>query len=133
MPPPGFQRFAWHLPCVTGALPAVALVLSPRVGGFAYILRVCGLFIWSILKIQQFLPLPQPPLVFIARSYGDLSSWSWNPSLCHLAWGWDYLLSRYPSQFLSTTWEHGSAHAATTATSLCHTESPCLHPSYQFG
>ena len=28
---------------------------------------------------------PGPPLAFIARSYGDLSSWCWNPGLCVLA------------------------------------------------
>ena len=64
-----------HFPFVTGALPAVALVVNPRVGGFAYILSLCGPFKQTLLKIQQFLLPPQPPLVFTARSYGDLSSW----------------------------------------------------------
>ena len=37
----------------------------------------CGPFKRSLLRILQCLPLPQPPLVFAARSYGDLSSWHW--------------------------------------------------------
>ena len=72
IPLPGFWLFAWHLPIsghftyflyVTGTLPAVALVLNPRVNGFTYILRPHGPFKWSLLEIQQFLPSPQPPLV----------------------------------------------------------------------
>ena len=66
------------------------------------------------------------PLVFIARSYKDLSSWHWNPGLCGLAWGWDSLLPRHPSWSLSTTRECGTAHAAAVTTSPCHTMFPCL-------
>ena len=29
------------------------------------------------------LPQPQFPLVFTARSYGELTSWHWNPGLCN--------------------------------------------------
>ena len=76
-----------HSLYVTGTLPGVALVLNPRVGRFAYILKPCGLFKWSFLTIWQFLPSPQSPLIFTARSYGDLSSWCWNPKCCSLAWG----------------------------------------------
>ena len=97
---PGCHTFSSHFthsPYVTSALLAIALVLNPRVGGFVYVLRPCGPFKQSFLKIQQFLPLPQLPLVFIGRSYGDLSSWCWNPGLCGLAWGWDCSLPRYPS------------------------------------
>ena len=49
--------------------------------------NICRPFKWSLLKIWQFLLPPQPPLVFIARIYKDLSSWCWNPGLCGLAWG----------------------------------------------
>ena len=73
--------------CATGALPAVTLVLNPRVGGFTYILRPCGPFKWSFLKIWQFLPSPQSPLVFTARSHENLFSQCWNPWLCSLALG----------------------------------------------
>ena len=52
-----------------------------------------------------------PPLVFITRSYGDLSSWHWNPGLCGLMWGWDSPLLRYPSGFLSTRHGCGTAHS----------------------
>ena len=37
---------------------------------------------------------PQSPLVFTARSYGDFSSWHWNPGLGGLIWGWDTSLLR---------------------------------------
>ena len=103
-----------YSPDVTGAFPAIALVLNPRGGGFAYILSLCGSFNQSLLKTWQFLPPPQPPLVLTARSYGDLSFWHWNPELCCLAWSWDCLLLRYPSRFLSTTHECGTTHSATT-------------------
>ena len=90
---------------VTSPTPYMQLVpfqLNPRVGGFVYILRLYGHFKWSLLKIQQFFPPPQPPLGSIARSYGDLSSWCWIPRLFSLAWCWDRWLPRYPSRFLST-------------------------------
>ena len=45
------------------------------------------------------LPQPQCPLVFVARSYGDFSSWPWSPG----QGGFDPWLLRYPSWFLSTT------------------------------
>ena len=109
-----------HSPYVTGALPAVALVLNPRVGGFAYIVTPCGPFKWSLLKIWQFFPLSQPPLVFIARSYEDLSSWLWNPGLCSLAWGWDRSLLI----FIHHTWCGTTCPASVT--SLGHTGSPRL-------
>ena len=122
MPLPGFLRFAWHLACAIGTFPAVALVLNPSGGGSSYILSLCGLFKQSVLKIQQFLLLLQTPPVFTARSYGDLSSWCWNPGICSLAWGWDHWLSRYPSWFLPTTHECGTACSAATI-SLRHTAS----------
>ena len=98
------------------------------VNGLVCVLRPCGPFKWSFLNIWPFLLPPQPPLVFIARSYGDLSSRHWNPGLCGLAWGWDHSLSRYPSQFLFNTCECGTAHdgSATVAPSPCHTSSPHL-------
>ena len=37
---------------------------------------------------------PQSVLVFTARSYGDLSSWHWNPKLGGPVWGWNPLLLR---------------------------------------
>ena len=45
---------------------------------------VCGFFKRSCLGLQKFLLLTQSPLVFAARSYGDLSSWHWNPGLSGL-------------------------------------------------
>ena len=38
----------------------VALVLSPRVGGFGYVLRLCGPFKQSFLKVPQFFCHPNP-------------------------------------------------------------------------
>ena len=145
---PGFWMFAQHspisshftpLPYVTGTLPAVALLVNPRVGGFVYVLSLCGPFKWTLLRNWQFLLPPQPPLVFTSRSYGDLSFWCWNPGLCVLVWGWDSLLPRCPSGFLSTTWDRGTAHSVVTA-SRCYTVSPFLsvlvlhlRPSYPSG
>ena len=102
---PVFWMFAWHLPIsslfihspyATGTLTDVALPVNLRKGEFAYILRSCRTFKQSLLKIQQFLPPPQLLLLFIARSYGDLSSQCWNSRLCSLAWVWDHSLPRYP-------------------------------------
>ena len=67
----------------TGALPAVALVLKPRGSESA---EVISKAFAGLLRILQFLLLPQPPLVFRYRSYGDLSSWHWNPGLGGLLW-----------------------------------------------
>ena len=50
------------------------------------------------MGLQKFLPLIQSLLVLAARSFGDLSSWHWNPRLGGLASGWDSLLPRYPSR-----------------------------------
>ena len=77
-------------------------------------------------EIWQFLVPPTPPMVFIARSYGDLSTCSWKPGLCGLAWGWDCLLPRYPFWFLSTKWECGTVHSTTATASPCHTTSLCF-------
>ena len=54
-----------HSPYAIGIPAAVALVLNPRMGGFVYILRPC-------IRDWQFLPPPQSPLVFTARSYAAL-------------------------------------------------------------
>ena len=42
---------------------------------------MCALFKRNCLELQLFLLPTQSPLVFSARSYGDLSSWHWNPGL----------------------------------------------------
>ena len=42
-------------------------------------------------------PQPQSPLVFAARSYGDFSSWHWNPGMGGLVCGWALLLSERTS------------------------------------
>jgi hypothetical protein len=64
---PGTCRVSSHLTHSlygTGTLSAVALVLTPRVGGFRSVVRPCGPFSGSLLKIQQFLLPPQSPLIF---------------------------------------------------------------------
>ena len=119
---------------MTDSLPAGALVLNPRVGGFAYILRPCKPCKRSFLKIWQFPPLPQPPLLYIARSNGDLSSWCWSPGLCSLAWGWDCSLL-FPI-FIHHTWMWDHLCPFCHCFSMPHTSphlsnpSPCLCPSY---
>ena len=72
-----------HFTCslhATSALPTVALVLNPRVGGSTQMLSPCRPFKQSLLNIQQFLLLPQLPLVFTARIWGfiflSLESWA---------------------------------------------------------
>ena len=132
---PGFWRFAWHLPCATGALPAVVFMLNPSGGGSAYVLSPCKPLKRSLQKILQFLPLPQPLLVFTVRSYGALSSWHWDSGLCVLTWGWDHLLPRYPSQFLSTTHECGTtpSSAAFLRRTTSLRISACVYPSCPCG
>ena len=129
MPLPGFWQFAHHLPCVIDTLPAVAQVLNPRGGGSAYILSLWRPFKGSFLKIQQFLLSPQSPLVFTDRSYGDLSSWHWNPELCHLAWGWDACSQGIPPNFNPPQVNVGLP--ILLLPPLC--PSPHLHPSYLSG
>ena len=46
-------------PHVTGALPAVALVLNSRGGGSAWVRSLCGFFKRSILKIDSFFHCPK--------------------------------------------------------------------------
>ena len=66
---------------------------------------MCEFFKGNWLRLQQFLPPTQSPLVFVAKSYEVLSSWHLNPGLWGLVWGWDSLLLRYPSQiFIHHTW-----------------------------
>ena len=47
-----------HFLCVTDTLPAVALVVNPRVGGLVYVLNLCEPFKGTLQEIWQFLPLP---------------------------------------------------------------------------
>ena len=70
----------------------------------------------ELLRVLQPPPLTQSPLVFTARSCGNLSSWHWNPGLGGLVWVWDYSLLRYPSQ-----------------TCIYVDVGPHLYPSYQSG
>ena len=63
---------------------------------------ILSMFVYRFLKrnclgLPRILPQTQSPLVFAARSYGDLSSWHWNPWLGVLVWGWDSSLPRYLS------------------------------------
>ena len=83
---------------------------------------VYGFFKENCLGLQKFLPLTQSPLVFAARSYGDLSSWHRNPGLIALVWGWDPSLPWHLSPFLSTTHVCGSTHSVSP-------QSPCLRVS----
>ena len=75
----------------------------------------------ELLWLQQCLPLTQFPLVFAARSCGDLSFWHWNHGLLGLAWSWDYTFLRYPSWiFIYHTWVKDQL-------------VPCMCSSYQSG
>ena len=88
-----------HFLYVAGALLAIALLVVPRVSQFVYVLGLCGLFKQGLLRDWQFILLPQPPLVFTARSYEALFPWHWNPGLHGLTWGWDRLLPGVPPDF----------------------------------
>ena len=68
-----------HFPYATGTLLAAALVMIPRVGGFMYVLGPCRPFKQTLLRKWQLLLLPQPTLVFTARSCEALSSWCCKP------------------------------------------------------
>ena len=149
MPLSDFWRFAWHsshfqslqpLPICSWWPSSCCPGVESQSRWVAYVLSLCGSFKLSFSKIWQFLALPQPPLLFTARSCGDSSSWHWNPQLCSLAWGWDRLLPRYPSRFLSTTREcgtagaHSAAAAAAAAVSMPHcSSSPLRPPTHLYG
>ena len=60
-------------PYVTSAPLSAALVVIPRVGGFAYVLGLCGPFKQNLLRDRQFLLQPQPPTGFeVMRLYEAL-------------------------------------------------------------
>ncbi|KAF6119876.1 hypothetical protein HJG60_010259 [Phyllostomus discolor] len=66
---------------VTGSLLAIALVMIPRVGGFAYVLSLCGPFKWTFLRNWPFLPLTPPhwflQLEVMRLSLSGTKSLSW--------------------------------------------------------
>ena len=92
--------FPPHIPLV----PMKLLTWCWSSEGVSPTISMCSFFKRNCLGIQQFLPLTQCPLVFIARSYGDLSSWqrklvlgSWyGPGTPHS--------QDIPPEFLSTTY-----------------------------
>ena len=105
-------RVCWALTPVTSPTPCIRLVpllhccpgVNPGVGGFVYVLRPRELFKWSFLKIRLFLPLLQPPLVFMARRDRDLSSWP--GTLGSVVWPvvWITCSQDIPSSFFYHTW-----------------------------
>ena len=69
---------------VPPCMPLVPFKLLPWFSsskGMSLSKSMCGLFKRNCLGLQKFLPLTQSPLVFAAITYGDLSSWHWNPGL----------------------------------------------------
>ena len=139
--PPVSNHFT-HFQYATGAPPAVALVLNPTVGEFAYVLRPCRPFKQSFLKIWLFLLPPQYPLFFTARSDGfylpSMKPWAVQSGLwllglltpkvpllifIHHTWIWDHLCLFCHQCCLS---------APHRFSSLC-TPSLCLHPSCPSG
>ena len=125
---------------VTGALPAVALVSNPRVGGFAYVVRPCRPLKRSFLKVQQFFPQPQSLLVFTARSYGIYLPGTGTLAMqsglgLRVFAPYVSLAPKVSLPILSTTCECRTAHAhSTAAAAACprHTGPHCisspLHP-----
>ena len=94
--PPSSRPNARHFgssPYATGAFRSAAHNLELRGSK-----SVCGPLRGTARESSGFcLSQPHPLLVFIVRSYGELSSWQWNPGLGILMWGWDPSLLRYPS------------------------------------
>ena len=64
----------------------------------------------------SFFHCPNPHCFYSHKLWGFIF-WSWNAELGGLDWGWNHLLPRYPSHFLSTTSECGTTHS-TAATPL---------------
>ena len=111
-----------HSSYVTGTLPAVALVLNSRVGGFVNVLSPCRPFKGSFLKIWQFLLTSQSSLVLqteVTEIYvpgaGNLGCAVWSGAGLNCS-------PDIPPDF-STTRECGTSHtySATASTSLPHT------------
>ena len=98
---------------------------------------------WTLLSEPQYpaVSLTAPlPLLSTARSYGDLSSWCWNPGLYGLAGLGPGLLTTNVSLLsLSTTHECEATHACSTATVSPHhlDVSSCVpgvgYPSQEWG
>ena len=70
----------------TDAIQAAIPMLVQELRAMCLSKSVCGFFKWNCFGVQQILPLTQIPMVFAVRSYGDLSSWHWNPELVRGAW-----------------------------------------------
>ena len=75
----------------TGAFQVATLMLELRGSKSMY-----GFFKRNFLRLK-FLPPTQSPLLFAARSCGDLSPWHWNTGLGGLVWSWDSSLPGHPS------------------------------------
>ena len=104
--PPAFALMSdTSVPPHTPLVPFKSLPLCWNLERVSLHKSMCGFFERKCLRIQHFLPLTQSPLVFAARSYGDLSSCHWNPGLRGLVWGWETLLLRYLSwMFIYHMW-----------------------------
>lgn len=77
---------------------------------------MCGFLNRNCLGLQKFLFPTKSLLSFAARSYGDLSSWLWNPGPGVLVWGWYFSLLRYFSlNFYPPHVNVGPAHPASVS------------------
>ena len=144
VPLPGFWRFAQHSSCATGTLPALVLVLNPRGGGSEEVITPkLALEAESPENLVISSVVPNPTGFYSQKLRGfiflALEPWAvWSDlGLCGLTWGWDPLLPRYPSWFLSTTWKCGTAHSAASASPHCissplysNSSSPPLLPTW---
>ena len=81
---------------------------------------ICGFFKGNFLGLQKLLLPTQSLLSFVARSYGDLSSWHWNCGLGACV-GLGLLPPKRP--LLKFYPQHV----------VCDQPFPPLHPSYRFG
>ena len=79
-----------------------------------------GFFKRNCLGLQKFLPLTQSLLVFVARSFGDLPFWHWNPGLG--------LVLFAPKISFSSFYPQHSCRISLSHVSTPPSTSPCLLP-----
>ena len=85
----------------------VVVVVNPRVGGFAYVLRLCGPFKQSLLKIWQLL---QPPQALWFLDLGVMGIYlPGTGTLCWAVWAGSGITyaQGFPPNFYPTYWNVG--------------------------
>ena len=102
----------WYLPAVCVALwkegsekgqsPLLTLMADTLVSPYMPLGPFKLVFKRNFLGLQKFLPPTQFLLIFATKSFGDLSSWHWNPGLGDLGGGETPCSKDVPLKILST-------------------------------